>query len=102
MTLGGIEYKVCSTGLWVEGDRLVLQVRPIETIGKRTLDFKFKANGKVLMRPSSTPSVYSIAMNLAPGFKKMIGGGKFADGIVSLFRFAPNIIEPTHKGKIKS
>lgn len=101
MTLGGIEYKVCSTGLWAEGDRLILQVRPIETIGKRTLDFRFRENGKVLMYPSSTPSIYSIAMNLAPGFKKMIGGGKFADKVVSLFRYAPKIVEPVHKGKIK-
>lgn len=102
MRLGQIDYKVCSTAKWLERDRLYIQIRPIETIGKRMLDIKFKENGKVHMKPYSTPSVYSIAMNLAPGFEKMIGHKKITDRIIPLFRFGPNLLEPTHKGKIKS
>ncbi len=100
MRLGQINYKVCSTAKWLERDRLYIQIRPIETIGKRMLDIKFKENGKVHMKPYSTPSVYSIAMNLAPGFEKMVGNKKITDRLIPLFRFGPNLLEPTLKGKI--
>lgn len=102
MRLGKIDYKVCSTATWLKENQIILNIRPIETIGKRILDITFNNNGKVIMRPSSTPSVFSIAMNLAPGFENMIGNKKITDKIIPLFRFAPNLLEPIHKGKIKS
>ena len=101
MRLGQIDYKVCSTAKWTEKDRLYVQIRPVETIGKRMLDIKFNENGRVRMKPFSTPSIYSIAMTLAPGFEKMIGHKKITDMIIPLFRFGPNLLEPTHKGRFR-
>lgn len=101
MRLGQIEYKVCASAKWLERDRIFLEIRPIETIGKRTLDIKFFENGKVLMKPSSLPGIFNIAMSLAPGFETMVGNKKITDKIIPLFRFAPNLLEPTHKGRIK-
>ncbi len=101
MRLGQIDYKVCSCAQWLERDRLYIQVRPIETIGKRNLNIKFFENGKVRMKPSGNPDVYTIAMSLANGFEIMVGNKKLTDRIIPLFRFAPNLIEPTLKGRIK-
>lgn len=101
MRLGQIDYKVCSSAQWIERDRLYIQVRPVETIGKRNLSIKFYKNGKVKMKPSSNPDVYTIAMSLANGFEILIDNKKITDRIIPLFRFAPNLIEPTLKGKIK-
>lgn len=101
MRLGQIDYKVCSTAQWLERDRLYIQVRPVETIGKRNLNIKFFENGKVKMKPSSNPDVYSIAMSLANGFEMLVNNKRITDRIIPLFRFAPNLIEPTLKGRIK-
>lgn len=100
MRLGNIDYKVCSSAKLTENNRIILSVRPLETIGRRILDIKFNDNGKVLMHPSSTPSVYSIAMDLAPGFETLVGNKKISDKIIPLFKYAPNLLEPVHKGKI--
>ncbi len=101
MRLGQIDYKVCSTAEWLERDRLYIQIRPLETIGKRNLNIKFLENGKVKMKPSSEPNIYTIAMSLAAGFESMIGNKKITDRIIPLFRFGPNLLEPTLKGRIK-
>ncbi|MBQ9945731.1 MAG: serine hydrolase [Clostridia bacterium] len=100
MRLGQIDYKVCSNAVWLSEDRLFIQIRPLETIGRRKLDIKFFENGRVKMKPSSDPDVFTIAMNLAPGFEAMIGNKKITDRIIPLFRFAPNLLEPTLKGRI--
>ncbi len=101
MRLGQIEYKVCSTAQWLEENKLYLQIRPVETIANRKLLLQFSADGKVKMKPSSDPNVYSIAMSLAAGFEQMIGKKAITDRIIPLFRFAPNLLEPTLKGTIK-
>ncbi|MBR3767259.1 MAG: serine hydrolase [Clostridia bacterium] len=101
MRLGQIDYKVCSTAQWLERDRLYLQIRPIETISKRNLNIKFFENGKVKMKPSSEPGIYTIAMSLAGAFESLVGNKKISDKIIPLFRFGPNLLEPTLKGKIK-
>lgn len=100
MRLGQIDYTVCTTAHWESANRLILSIRPIETIGKRIFDITFKENGRVILRPSGTPTVLSIAMNLAPGFEKMINNKTITDRIIPLFRYAPRILEPALKGKI--
>lgn len=100
MRIGQIDYKVCSTAEWLEKDVLFLQIRPLETIAKRKLRIKFFENGRVKMKPSSDPNVYNIAMSLAGGFETMVGNKKITDKIIPLFRFAPNLLEPTLKGRI--
>lgn len=101
MRLGQIDYKVCCDAVWTEKNRLLMNVRPIETIGKRTLDFCFYENGKVTFKPSSTPSVVTILENLTPGFVKMINNEAITDRLIPLFRYADKLIEPVHKGRIR-
>ena len=98
MTLGGVRYKVCCTAKWLKDDALSVSVRPIETIGKRMLEFRFRGR-KVTMIPSSSPSIAEIADFLNKGFRDMVHV-RFVQKAVEVFSvFAPAIVEPKHRGR---
>lgn len=101
MRLGQIDYKVCCTAQWLAEDRLFLQIRPYETIGNRTFDIKFRKNGKVVMKPSSTPDLYSVGMYLASTLDLIIPNEKIRNMIKSCIKYVPDIVEPKHRGRIK-
>ncbi len=101
MRLGGIDYKVCCTAAWRSDDSLFVQVRPIETIGKRMLDFRFKPNGKVVMKPSSSPSISEIGDFLIAGMSEMIKSKTVQKAAAAAIKLLPAIVEPTHRGHIK-
>ena len=100
MRLGGIDYKVCCTAGWTKRDCLRVQVRPVETIGKRILDLRFLPREKVTMRPSGSPSVQEIVPYLQVCFNdtnKFVPLQWAAGQVMRLF---PAIVEPVHRGKI--
>lgn len=101
MVVGGIKYKVCSTAEWRADNRLYVSVRPIETIGKRTMDFRFHNHGFVTMKPSGTPAVSKIADNLADGFKEMCDIKIIQQACRIALKVVPSIVEPRHYGIIK-
>lgn len=101
MIVGGIEYKVCSTAEWRQDNRLYVSVRPVETIGKRTLDFRFHNCGFVTMKPAGTPAVSKIADNLAEGFKTMCDIKIIQKACAVALKAIPGIVEPRHYGFIK-
>lgn len=101
MRLGGIDYKVCCTAKWTADNRLFVQVRPIETIGKRMLDFKFNADGRVIMKPSSSPSIAQIGEFLCDGVGEMFPSPVVQKICRSAIKLLPPILEPTHRGRIK-
>lgn len=102
MRLGQIDYKVCSTLRFTDENTIYMEIRPVETIAKRKLTLRFTDRGKVRMKPSSDPGIYDIAMTLAAGFEAMVGNKKITDRIIPLFRFAPNLLEPTLKGSFNA
>lgn len=98
MLLGGVNYKVCCTAKWLNNNSLFVSVRPIETIGKRMLEFRFRGD-KVTMLPSSSPTIPEIAEFLEKGFRDMCHVRivqKAAHVILSLL---PPIVEPKHRGR---
>ena len=99
MTLGKVTYKVCCTARWLSDDRLFVSVRPIETIGKRMLDFKFNLNGKVLMRPSSDPSVEKISDYLSRSVQDYTHVKPLQVILRKVISFFPAIVEPAHYGR---
>lgn len=101
MTLGGVTYKVCCTAEWREKDRLFVSVRPIETIGKRTLDFSFRLNGKVVMTPSGDPSVPVICEYLCDIARDLTENPVLLGGLRKIIRLLPPIVEPKHYGKLQ-
>lgn len=100
MRLGQMNYVVCCSAYWNKSNQLIVDVRPVNTIGKRRLAFTFRLHGRVIMKPSSEPPVSEIAANLATGVP-----GMFKNPLVialakqALYKL-PGIVEPKHRGRI--
>lgn len=101
MTLGHVNYKVCCTAEWKAKDQLFVSVRPIETIGKRMLDFRFSLNGRVLMRPFSDPSIPVICEYLCNIAQDLTHNPVLLGGLRKIIRLLPPIVEPIHRGKLQ-
>lgn len=104
MRLGGIDYLVCSSAEWITDDELKVTVRPVTTVAKRILDFKFNGNSKVSMKPSSTPAVEDIASTLLVSLSEIMPDCTFTDKLIgklqSVTKYVPSVLEPVHKGKL--
>lgn len=72
MTLGKIKFKICANAEWIDDINLKVMVRPVETVGMRTLNFLFRRNNKVTITPASTPSTYKIVDTLSRSFTEII------------------------------
>ena len=101
MTLGGVTYKVCCTAAWRSDERLFVSVRPIETIGKRMLDFTFNLSGRVVMDPSGDPSVEKIADYLSRSVVDFTHVKLLQVVLRKAISFLPGIVEPKHYGKLQ-
>ena len=99
MRLGGIDYKVCCTAKWTAENRLRVQVRPIETVGKRILDFAFLPNDRVVMDPAGAPSVEEIIPYLQVCFNDTNKFVPLQKAVGQVMRLFPLIVEPKHRGK---
>lgn len=104
MRLGGVDYTVCSSAEWKSDSELTVNIRPITTIGRRVLDFTFKGNGFVKMKPYSTPDVSEIGRVLMLSVNELLPRTAFTDKVMSFLtssmRLAPYVVEPTHRGKV--
>lgn len=99
MVLGGLEYLVCCTAEWRNDDELHIHVRPVTTVAKRILRFRFKANDKVDIFPASTPSVAESSEMLINGVGDLIKSPLAAAVIRKAFSFLPVILDSRYKGK---
>lgn len=99
MRLGQIDFKVCANAVWLDDINLCISIRPIETIGRRDLNFLFKRNNRVTITPSSTPSVYKIAESLTVSLGEVVKNPLLAKAAQFFMRFAPAVAEPKHYGK---
>lgn len=104
MRLAGVDYTVCASAEWKSDSLLSVNIRPITTIGKRVLDFTFKGNGFVKMKPYSTPEVSEIGRVLMISVKELLPRTAFTDKLMSFLtdsmKLAPYIVEPVHRGKL--
>jgi len=101
MRLGQIDYTVCCNAEWLDTDRLQINIRPIETIAKRRLDFKFRGNS-VTMKPSGDPSIESLAAFLGRSLRDNFASDFMKDAITAIMALIPGILEPKHKGRFIS
>ncbi len=96
--LANMNFTAYSTAAWTDKNKLQINMRPIESVCRRTIEFEFDEDGKnVLFRPSSQQPMSAMAENLAadvdtyfPGFLEPIG--------VVAFDQLPWIIDAVHKG----
>ena len=101
MTLGGIEYKVCATAEWRDNRRLHLELRPIETVGKRMLELTFRPHARVVMKPSSTPSIREITKFIQDTANDTYPFVPLQKAIAAAMKILPPIVEPRHYGRIR-
>ncbi len=99
MTLGQIEFKVCSNATWIDDETLLLSIRPIQTVGKRNMLFNFRSNDKVVMTPSSTPYVGDILATLGGFFDQVIPIKPVCAVFKKVVQLLPPLVEPKHYGK---
>lgn len=64
IVLGGISYTVCASAAWLNERTLEVWIRPLETVAKRTIVFKFDAL-RVHIRPGSAPAIRELAGEMA-------------------------------------
>ena len=99
MTLGQIEFKVCSNATWIDDNTLLVSIRPIQTVGKRNMIFNFRPHDKVVMTPSSTPYVGDILATLDDFFSQMIPNKTVLKVFNKVLEILPSIVESKHYGK---
>lgn len=99
MRLGQTDFKVCSNAHWIDERTLLLNIRPIGTVGKRNLMFDFLAHDRVTMTPSSTPQVSDILNSLGYFFKQAIPNKVICNAFQKILTFVPPIVEPKMKGR---
>ncbi len=64
IVLGGISYTVCASAAWLDERTLEVWIRPLETVAKRTLVFRFDRL-RVHIRPGSAPTIRELAGEMA-------------------------------------
>ena len=100
MRLGQLNYTVCCSAYWNRANQLIVDVRPVNTIGKRRLSFSFSLNDRVVMKPSGEPSVYEIANNLAAGVPSMFKNPAVIYLAKKALYMLPALVEPKHRGRL--
>lgn len=98
--LAGMNFTAYSTAAWKDEQTLVINVRPIESVCRRTIELSFKEDGFVALKPSSQPPISAIADTFAlnadtilPGFPSAISG--------MVFDQIPKFIDSVHKGVLE-
>jgi hypothetical protein len=99
ITLGKINFTVCANAIWLDDDSLLVTIRPIQTVAKRSLIFEFHPKDKVVMIPSSAPSGSEILNNLVGFFEQMITNKAVLNVFLKAMSVAPKLLEPKHYGK---
>ena len=99
MTLGGVDFKVCANAYWLTPDTLKVSVRPLETVGKRSLRFKFKTGNRVTMKPSQTPTTAQICETLKGSIPEIIDNALIAKIGQKIIGYAPILVDAKHYGR---
>ena len=99
MTLCGRTYTVCCSARW-DDDALIVDVRPVSTVAKRRLTFRFRGDKNVLMKPSSSPCLEDVADSLFTSFEEIIHVKPLVDFLRRFEPLVPMIVEPTHHGRL--
>lgn len=96
--LANMNFTAYSTAAWTSENTLQINMRPIESVCRRTIEFEFDEDGKnVIFRPSSQQPISALAENLAVDVDVYFPGLLEPMGVVA-FDQLPKIIDAVHKG----
>ena len=99
ITLGNIDFTVCSNAIWLDDESLLVSIRPLQTVAKRNLIFEFHPKDKVIMIPSSSPSGAEILNSLTGFFEQVIPNKMLLSIFLKALSYGPKLLEPKHYGK---
>lgn len=97
ISLAEVEFTVCCSAEWKDGETLEVWIRPLQSIACRHLNFNFKGN-YVKMKPSTVSSLEAMATNLANGVFEIVANKTIAKIAGAAMRKAWPILEPAHRG----
>ncbi len=99
--LAKMDFTAYSTAAWKDEHTLVINMRPIESVCRRTIEFRFgEDDHSVSFKPSSQQSINAMAENLALDVDSYFPGVLQKLGLVA-FDQLPKIIDAVHKGSIE-
>jgi len=101
MRLATTDYTAYCCASWLDERTLEVWIIPRESIGKRMLTFKFNGS-KVKMEPSTTPDISIMIDNISNGVKEFIKNETLEKLAKKALKIIENIIEPVHRGRLKS
>ncbi len=96
----GIDFTAYSTAAWSDEQTLVINMRPIESVCRRTIELSFKDGNFVVLKPSSQPPIMSIAESLSSSADTLL---PFLPKAMSEMAFdqIPKFIDGSHRGIIE-
>lgn len=98
--LGQIDYSVCCNAEWLSEDTLGIHIRPLEAAARRNLSLIFRANGKVIMKASSNPTIKECVAFFEDAAADLIPNKLLVKCIQKALVFLPYLIEPKQKGRV--
>ena len=100
MRLGGIDYQTFSSAAWKNEVQLEINIRPIETVGSRSLLLTFNMEkNRVSIQPGGTPKIMDLAETLAPAMDALVSNETVGRAFKTALSHAGDILEPTLYGR---
>lgn len=99
MRLGGIDFTAVCSAAWISDNVIEIRVRALESICERRIELEFKGN-TVILYPSSSPQLKTIADNISWAVADMISVKPIADIGVKAVKQLDKILEAPMIGKM--
>ncbi len=98
--LASMDFTAYSTAAWKDESTLVINMRPVESVCRRTIEFTFKDNNAVIFKPSSQPPSDTIAKSIADMSDSIMPGVPKAMAEMA-FDQLPRIIDASYRGSFE-
>ena len=99
--LSQFNFTASSTATWEDENTLCVWMRPLDSVGQRRLKFVF-SDDKVTLIPSSEPNLKSMMGYLSERISYFVKAPVVLKAAQFALSNVNRIIEPKHKGKVKS
>lgn len=99
MHLGGIDFTAVCSAAWISDSIIEIHIRALESICERRIEIEFKGN-TVILYPSSSPSLATIADNVGGSVRDMIPVESLAKIGIKAVNQLDKIVEAPLIGKI--
>ncbi len=99
--LASMNFTAFSTAAWTDETTLLIQMRPVETVSRRNIEFRFsKDSDEVSFKPSSQQSIADVANNLAGSATAFLPEALVGVGNAAVAQL-PRLIDAVHKGRFE-